>query len=303
MTATRTASRCVPGRNYLITNTMTQRLVFDKELCLSVRPAMDSATVFFPTIERTVTDTFKVFHHNTACIDRLGESHQLLTGNMEEVLRYGLFPTRQSFEKTFRGRRANTSDFLTGIADTCSAMVEGTTADIQRLTTLGLDSYKQILDAGVYTNDRSGIPGIRDVHLDGKNEEPRPTDKFETRIRPITFRDSSTFVLGLRPPDGQSFGGDVEVTFPANGNDDLFVDGEFPFAVGLHAPVSGDDMAEQGASDLTWELKLLSDGGVELVGEGSGCFHDLSVVDDVGKPICGITISDADLVQLGVAGG
>lgn len=264
---------------------------------------MDSAAMFLPTIERTVTDTFKVFHHNATCIYRLGESHQLLRGNMEEVLRYGFFPPRKSFEKTFRGRRANTSDFLTSVADTCSTMVEGTAADIQCLTTFGFDSYEQVFDPGVYANDGPGFFAIKDIDLNGEDEEPNLADEFETRIRPITFWDCSTFVLGLRSPDGETFAGDVKVTLPANGDDGLFVDSKFPFVVGLHAPVGGYDMTEEGTSDLTWELELLPDRGVELVGEGSGSFHDLSFVDDVGKPIGGIAVGNADLVQLVVAGG
>lgn len=259
--------------------------------------------MFLPTIKRAITDTFKVFHHDTSCIDRFGESHQLLGSNMEEVLRYGFFLPAQSFQQTFSRRRANTSDFRSYLSDASSAIVKGTTTDIQGLAALGYDRYEQVLDPRIHTNDGSCIFAIRNIDLDSEDEEPSVADKFETRIRPITFRDYSALVLSLCSPDRQSLATDIEVTFPANGDDDLLEDGEFPLAVGFHAPVGGDNMTEQGATDLARKLEFLPDCCVELVGEACGCFHDLAVVDDVRKPVGGIAIGNADLGQLGVVCG
>jgi hypothetical protein len=302
MPATWTAPRSVPSGNQLQADANGSGFVAHEEQAGGIRPPVNSGAKLLPFFERTGTDAFKVFHHDQACVYGLSKGHQSLASDMEKVLRYGSLMARQPAKQATGRSRANASDLSTSASNTRSAMVEDTGANIQSFVRVDVNSSKEVLDPAVNAHNGSLVFQLGNLNDDGEYQVPLTTHKFQLGVRPFAFRQRAALKASWGSPNGQPNFGDGEVSIPNNRHIEFLEHRQSPTFVGSGGAISAYYMPEKRTSDLTRELKLLSNCCVELSMKLSRGFGLSSIVNNLGKPISGLAIGERNLQQLGVVG-
>lgn len=303
MTTLRTSSARIGWTYKVHSNTFRSSLVANEKLAQSKRPAMVSGSLLMMQFLLAVANASEVFHHNRLCSNRFSESNQLLGSNVEHLMRYGFFSSTQPLQKATSGASANAGYFGSGLANTKSAMVKRSTTDIQGFVGFWFYGGQQVLLSTINANDGSFGLDLWNVDVDSEDEIPLFADEFQLRVAPLANRDVTAFVLSSGSPDGETIASDVEIPLPADRYIEFFVDSEVPLLVGLHRPVSGNDVSEETASDLAGKLELLSDGSVELSRQGGRRGWLASVEDDFGQPVGGVAVGNGNFEQPWVVGG
>ena len=286
----------------LKTNSFFQRFVLRKELSRFEWPTMISGSLLMMAF--LVPNTRQVFHDDTSGSDRLSKTDYSLTCEMTEFLRYGLFSSTQSFEKTIGGASSYTSHSCSCLAEAKPTMVQTSTVNIQSLSCFGINGGQQILLTAINPNNCSSCFCFRNFNFNSQNQIPNTIDQLQLRVRPVEQWQWFGFVRNRFAPKSQSFGlGVVEVSFPANRNALLFVDRQIPLTVGLHSSVGSDYMAEQRTSHLTREFKSFSDGLIKFIGQDGSCRWFATVENDLRKPIERLKIVGSHFGVLGILRG
>lgn len=294
MTTTRTSTTGISGRNMVNPNPNKRCLVADEELqqgvCPSVVPCSLLVVLLFVVFGVVLLEANQVFKGYGLRPDFLCKGNQSLTGDVENVLRYGFFSSAQSLEKTMSGTSANAGYSCFGLSDTQTAVAQFAATNIQGLVGLGVYGDKDVLLPSVYPDYSSCCLGFCLFNLNGKAEIPLPLDLLQLGIRPLAFWKWSGVVGNQFSPDAYTFLSYVEVPFPAQRDGGLLVGCQTPLAVGFHAAIGGDYMAEQRTGELGRQIEFLSDRAVELTGEGVGIASLLTTEDDVGQPVGGFLV-------------
>jgi hypothetical protein len=292
------------GRTHEIhANTFRNSLVANEKLAHSKRPAMISGSLFVMSWLFAVANASEVFHHDSLCTNRLGKSNQSLTCDVEHLMRYGFFSSTQTLQATMSRASANAGYFGSGLTDTKTTMVKCSTLDIQGFVRFWFYGCQQVLLSTVNTNNSPLGFHLWNVDVDGENKIPLPIEQFELAVTPLTNGNATAFVFGDGTPDGHSVASDVEVSLPADRHVELLVDSEVPLLIGLHCPVGGNDVSEETASDLAWELELLTDASVELSRKRGRRRWFASVKDNFGQPVGSVAVSNGYFEQPWVVGG
>jgi hypothetical protein len=302
MTTLRTSLAGKGWTNKVHPNTFRSSLVANEKLAQSKRPAMISGSLFVMSWLLAVANASEVFHHDSLCTNRFSKSNQSLTCDVEHLLRYGFFSSTQTLQATMSRASANAGYFGSGLTDTKATMIKFTTLDIQGSIGFWFYGSEQVLLSTVNADNGSFGFSLWDINMDSKYKEAGFANELQFGVAPTAFWNVATFVFGSRSPDGHSVASQVEVTLPANRDIEFLVDSEAPLLVGLHGPVGGDDVSKEATGDLTGQLKLLTDGSVELSRQaGSGRWF-ASVKDDFGQPVGSVAVCNGYFEQPWVVG-
>lgn len=302
MTTLWTTSTGIPRWNMLQQNTFGSSLVGYKKLQHGIGPAIVPCPLLmmllFVIPAVVAFESSQVFHDDGFCSNTICKSNQLLTRNMQHVLRYGLFSSTKPLKKTFSGTSSNAGYFGLGLSDAKPAMIKRSSFDIESFVCFRINGTKDILLASVYSNDASFGFGVWNFNLDGQTQVPILADEFEFGVGPSTFWQGYGLVGDETFPDSQTLVADVEVTFPTNWYDEFGVFSEAPFFVGPHRTIGRDDMAKERAGNLGRQLELFSDGGVEFFGKMVRAWRMItSFEDDLREPVASISVVNRDIIE------
>ena len=275
-------------------NTNKFRLIVHEELKQSVRPTIVPysllVVLLFVVFCTVLLQSNQVLKHDGLCPDRLCESNQLFTSDMENVLRYGFFSSAQPLEEAMSGTSANAGYLCSGLSNAQTAVVQFAATNIQGFVCFRVYDDEDILLPSVYPNYSSRSFRFSLFNFNCKTQPPLSLRELQLGIGPLAFGERSGLVRNQFAPNAHACFSDVKISFPTQRNAGFFVDCQTPFAVGLHGAVGRDNMTKQRTGQLGRKIEFISDCSVKLTGQGVGVAGFLSFVDDIGQPVSGFLV-------------
>ena len=297
MSATRTPLRTISRVHQFKSNTLTRTFVLNKELSLSIWPAVNFCSKLLAFFQTGISNIVQVFHDDCSCILFNRPSHQLLRSKVEDLLCYGLFLSSQPAEQASGTRSANTSDSGFGLTNTRTFVVQGIATKVKGLSIVGVGGNKDIFNPTINPNNTSSGFKIGDLDGNAKDQIPLSINSFKFGVRPLSFRDRLGLIGEALSPDSQSSAGNIEVSLPTNRNGWFLENCQFPSVIRLGSFVSGYDMTKQGLRNLTWKIKLFSNCCVKFPRKFVGVIDNLAFKNNRRQPVSGFNVSIKDLVH------
>ena len=286
MTTTRTTTTGITSRHMVETDAYERCLIADKELqqsvCPSVVPCSLLVVLLLIGLGAAALQPNQVFKRYGSCPDFLCKGNQSLAGDMENVLRYGFFSSAQPLQQAVSGTSANAGYLRSGLSKTQAAVVQLPATNVQGLVGLGVYGNEDVLLSSVYPDYSSCGLGFCQFNFNRKIKIPLPLDAIQLGVRPRAFGEWSGLEGNEFTPNTHALLSDIEVPLPAQGDGGFLVGSQTPLAIGLHAAIGGDYMAEQGTGQLGWQMELRPDRSVELFGQVVGVVGCFSIEDDIG---------------------
>ena len=282
----------VSGIDQFESNPFSSSLILDKELPSGIRPAVDLGSEVFALLERRVSDVAQVFTDDSLCSDGHSVADQLLTRLVEESIRYGCLVPGHPSQEPPGGFGANGLDGGAGAPDARTTVVKPTAFEEKCLRVAGVGGGHQAFHAKVHTNNAPLCFGFRDFDLMGENQIPLVSDPTDFGILPPGLGNTWTDQFDGFSEDGYALPVSGEVPAVGHGYGRFSVDCQFPTIVGLGSLVGGGNLAEQRTGKLRRELKLFTDGSVELIMQLPGV-QLLGLEHDWGNPVQRVKIPEA----------
>jgi hypothetical protein len=185
VTTARASSAGILGRNQLKCDSLGCGLVLHKELSHSIRPAMHLVAKDSSFVNTGFADVSQIFHDYSLCSLLNRPAYKLFRRTMQHVLGYGCFIARHTLQQPMRGSGANRLYFGPNLTDTSPAMVQGTTAQSQRFTVIGVGSSKDSLNSRVNANHTAGSLGLWKLDGISKNKIPNLVTLFQLGVAPL----------------------------------------------------------------------------------------------------------------------
>lgn len=265
----RAASRCVLGIDQLKSNAMGGCLILDKELPLSVWPAVDFGPEVFPFLERTVSDVAQVFNDDPLRSDTNRVADQLFRRKVEQRIRYGCLVPGHPSQESPGGLGANGLDGGAGAPDARTAVVKPTAFEEKCFGVAGVGGGHQAFHAKVHANHTTIIFEFRDLNLVGEDKIPLLPDAFNLGILPSRLRDTGANQFDWFSENGHALFVSGEVPSVSHRHGRFPVYRQFPAIVGFCGLVGGGNLTEKGASQLRRNLEFIPNRPVELLLEFS----------------------------------
>ena len=296
MTTGRATPGCVLGIDQLETYPGRSGFVGQKELSLSIRPAVDFRPEVFPFTQRRVSDVAEVFADDVPGIVGDGVGNQLFTCPVEQGHRYGCFVATHASEETMGGPSANGLDCAAFAADAGTAMVFHPALE-KECTVIGrVGGDHQPFNSEVHADNTAGCFEFRNLNFVAKQQIPAFADSLNFGVLPAGFWNRRMMQNNWFSEDCDAFFIPTEISAVSQLHGWLFVDNQVPSLERFQGFITGGDLTEKRTSELRWKVEFLTDGRIVSTMEPVR-IEFLGFENLLRNPTCGSKIPDSYRVE------
>ena len=213
--AARTTSTGVSRINQLEVNALGSGFVFDKELSLSVRPAIDPTTQVLSLANTGGANIRQFFHDDSSASDAFSPRYKPLRGTMQQVFSHGSLVAAQSLKKPMGGTGAYRLHLGSGLSDVLTAGIQLPTMEEKCLGVFTTGCGEQTLNSRINPDNTTFGFDVGNLNFVSQNQVPISVATLESRSFPSgVIGNRRMFESDGFAPKSNSLFGHCKVSFP-----------------------------------------------------------------------------------------